>query len=222
MRRETLESASFAVLALSAMVATTAFVMRSGRQQHRPAAPLIMRVDNWRAYAVGHRSGPADAPVTIIEFSDFQCHFCRQFSLTLQKIRAAYPTKVTVIFRHYPLEAIHPYARAAAIAAECAAEQGRFTEYHDLLFALQDSIGQIAWDALARRAGVTSTDTFSSCLTSRRGNERVGNDVADGDKLGVQGTPTVLVNDRLMPGTPTAAMLDGLVKARLAGQIQMR
>ena len=103
---------------------------------------------------VGRALGPDTAPVVIVVFSDFQCPYCAKGQTTMDSLRRKYPTQVKFLYRHLPLETLHPLAWPAAAASECAADQGKFTAYHDLLFRLQDSLGRVTWPTLAERVGI--------------------------------------------------------------------
>lgn len=166
-------------------------------------------VENWdRIAAAGQRMGPAGAPVQIVEFSDFQCPYCATFAQTLRKARAKHPGKVTVLYRHYPIQEIHPYARTAALAAECAGEQGRFEAYHDRLFAGQDSIGTRAWERFAAEAGVADLDAFTRCVREERLLANVDRDARLAEEAGISLTPSIVINGTLIPGALSEAELD--------------
>lgn len=162
--------------------------------------------------SIGYSVGPADAPVTIVEFSDFECPYCARLLPTLERLRAEYTGKVRIIYRHYPLTSIHPYAWKAAEAALCAGEQGRFWELHDLMFADQDDLSVTAIKALVGLVGPMDTVAFDACLDSGRYSETVAADVRAGDALGVSGTPALFVNGRPLSGavpfTELAAVVD--------------
>jgi protein-disulfide isomerase len=138
--------------------------------------------------------GPANAAVTLVEFSDFECPFCNRFTDTLKKVREAFPERVRVVFRQFPLS-IHPHAQKAAEASLCAADQGRFWEMHDLLFAEQQAL---APQDLEEKAGRLSLDPegFASCLDSGRHHDEVEEDVKAGVAIGVTGTPALFINGR--------------------------
>lgn len=142
--------------------------------------------------------GPADAPVTIVEFSDFECPFCRRVQPTLARLRAAYPKGVRLVYRHFPL-ARHRAAPKAAEAAECAREQGRFWEMHDRLFANPDALGV---EDLKRHARAISLHdaAFDACLDSGRHDARWRRDLAEALTYGSSGTPLFFVNGRLIVG----------------------
>lgn len=142
--------------------------------------------------------GPADAPVTIIEFSDFQCPFCRQSVGVVKNVLTAYPKEVKLIFRNFPLENIHPQAREAAEAAECAAAQGRFWEYHDRLFAETDlSVANLK--TTAEKLGLNFPN-FEQCLSEQSFNTKIAGDLETGLNIGVRATPTFFINGRPLLG----------------------
>jgi protein-disulfide isomerase len=145
--------------------------------------------------------GRADAPVTFVEFSDYQCPFCQRFFATaLPAIKKEYVDtgKVRYVFRDFPIDKLHPEARKAAEAAHCAGEQGRFWAMHEVLFRNPRALAatQLAEHALA--AGVDRIK-LDECLASGRYAARVAQGVADGAAIGVQGTPTFVVG-RTMAG----------------------
>ncbi len=151
--------------------------------------------------------GRADAPVTIVEFSDYQCPFCQRFfAATFPALKTEYidAGKVRYVFRDFPLE-MHPQARKAAEAAHCAGEQGKYWEMHDALFQNQ---GALAPEQLAEHARTVGVDgaTFDACLASGRHAPRVERGLADGAAAGVQGTPGFVVGKTtagdVVEGTP--------------------
>ena len=152
-------------------------------------------------------SGPADAPVTIVEFSDFECPFCARLLPTLEQVKRQYAAAVRVVYRHYPLTGTHPNAWTAAEASLCAAEQGRFWDLHDLMFAEQDALAAADIKEKAARLDL-DTEAFNGCLDSGRHYEAVLADLRAGDAVGVSGTPALFVNGRHLGGAvpfPTLA-----------------
>jgi protein-disulfide isomerase len=153
--------------------------------------------------------GNKDAKVTLVEFSDFQCPFCKAyFDDTHAQIKEKYVDtgKVKFAFRHFPLTSIHPLAQKAAEASECASEQGKFWEYHDLLFIEQDSWSQLADEEgtnsfvdFAGQVGINSSQ-FSSCLESEKYKTRVEEDIAGATDAQVEATPTYIVNGTRVVG----------------------
>jgi protein-disulfide isomerase len=143
------------------------------------------------------RGNPA-AGVTIIEFSDFQCPFCARVNPTLAKIRETYGDKVRIIFKDFPLPN-HPQAPKAAEAAHCAAEQGKFWEMHDVMFANQRALEVPALKQSAAGLGL-DTAKFNRCLDSGQYASKVAAGASQGDKLGVNSTPTLYINGRPVIG----------------------
>ena len=143
--------------------------------------------------------GPADAPVTIIEFSDFQCPFCSRVIPTLERVEETYGDKVRLVFRQFPLRQLHPEAQKAAEASLCANDQEKFWEMHDAMFADQ---GGLAVDKLKEKAATLGLDVeaFSECLDSDRHADRVIADLQAGAALGVTGTPAIFINGRFLSG----------------------
>ena len=188
MQRNRIESISLAVIAICCLVVASLAAYR----QMKPASAIEAstspeRINDWQQYTVGgQRIGAVNGSIKIVEFIDFQCPFCRRLEETLNQIRTQYPSDVEIIYHHYPLESIHPHARAAAIASECAATKGKFHEYVDVLFAAPDSIGRVSWSEFARRIGLVDTVTFAQCLKSEQIANRVADDEALGRKLGVR------------------------------------
>lgn len=146
--------------------------------------------------------GDKNAPVVMIEFSDFQCPFCRRFfDQTLSQVKTDYidTGKVLFVYRDFPLDSLHPQATPAAEAAQCANEQGKFWEYHDNIFEEQNKQGsgtvQFSNDDLKEWAADLSLDTtqFNSCLDSGKYSSEVSSDFQDGVNVGVSGTPTIFI-----------------------------
>lgn len=165
----------------------------------------------------GHPShGPADAPVTIVEFSDFECPYCQAMLGTIKNVQETYGEKIRLVYRQFPLNSIHPNAQKAAEASLCASEQGRFWEMHDLMF--EDQSG-LSVEALTKKAESLDLDgpAFETCLTSNKYAEQVKQDVMDGTVVGVTGTPAVFVNGRPLIGNipydQLAEIIDDELKA---------
>jgi protein-disulfide isomerase len=150
------------------------------------------------------RIGDANAEVVVIEFSDFQCPFCRRFyTQTLSQLESEYINtgKVQFVYRDFPLDSIHPAARPAAIAAECAEEQGKWREYHNKIFDAQNEQGsgtiQFGVTELKQWAADVGLNTasFNSCLDSNKYDSEVSKDFQDGVNAGVSGTPTFYIGN---------------------------
>lgn len=163
---------------------------------NEPTAPIEASVDDDPVL------GKEDAPVTIVEFSDFQCPFCGRFEKdTFPKLKEEYidTGKVKLVFRDFPLTNIHPYAQKAAEASECADEQGKFWKYHDKLFENQDAL---TVDDLKKYADDLNLNNnkFEKCLDSDSMKEEVQKDTDDGINYGVAGTPAFFINGILLEG----------------------
>ena len=143
--------------------------------------------------------GRASAPVTLIEFSDFQCPFCQRVEPTLKKIRETYGDKLRIVWKDFPLTQIHPQAFKAGEAAHCAGDQGKYWEYHDRLFVNQQQLQPEDLKKHAAEIGLEAS-AFGTCLDSSKYGERVRNGVAEGTRLGVNSTPTIYVNGRMLSG----------------------
>jgi protein-disulfide isomerase len=163
---------------------------------------------------VGPERGPHDAVVTIVEFSDFECPFCGRFTPVLQRVLAAYPTQVRLIFRNFPLRSVHQNAEKAAEAAACAAVQGKFWEMHDVLFAEQNSLSLGALKEKAKRIGL-DTQAFDDCLDSGEGTRAVDQDGEAGVELGLSSTPTSFINGRYVNAALSFEELSALIDDEL-------
>jgi protein-disulfide isomerase len=161
--------------------------------------------------------GPEGAAVTIVEFSDFQCPYCqRAAEQMVPQILAQYGDRVRFVYRDFPLYQIHPQAVAASLAAECADDQGKFWEYHDLLFDNQSALDDASLKGYAAELGLDQA-TFDECYTSRQHLDEVQGDFDDGNAYGVSGTPTFFVNGlRIVGAVPFATMQQAIENALAA------
>ncbi len=157
--------------------------------------------------------GPADAPVTIVEFSEFQCPFCRRVLPTLREVEERYRGRIRLVFRHFPL-ARHKDAPKAAEAAECARDQGRFWEMHDRLFENAERLGVADLKRHARAVGLDGA-AFDGCLDSGRHEGRWRRDLADAESYGASGTPMFFVNGRLISGAQPFAVFARVIEEEL-------
>src|SRR5216684_3468132 len=148
--------------------------------------------------AKGPARGPEKAPVTVVEFSDFQCPFCSKAHDTVEQVMQTYPGKVRLVFRHFPLD-FHKNAAKAAEAAMCANEQGEFWEYHDVLFKNQQTLELAQLKDHAKEVGLDTT-TFATCVDSGKYKKSVDEDMAAGQKVGVSGTPAFFINGVFLNG----------------------
>ncbi len=162
----------------------------------------------------GFVKGPKDAPITIVEFSDFQCPFCRNVNTTLRQVMERYPGKVKLVFRDYPLVQLHPTAPKAHEAARCAASQGKFWEYHDVLF---EKSPRHSPDDLKRYAQELKLDAaaFAQCLDGGTQAAEVSKDLEEGGRLGVTGTPAFFINGRALEGAQPATAFQKIIDSEL-------
>lgn len=152
--------------------------------------------------------GPSNAPVTIVEFSDFQCPFCAQAEAPLRQLMADYAGKVRLVYRDLPLETIHAQAFQASLAANCANEQGKFWEMHALLFANQSALDKSNLERYALQLGLDSP-RFSTCLATAKYADEIRHDMTAAREYGVNSTPTFFVNGTRVVGIePLRATID--------------
>ncbi len=158
--------------------------------------------------------GNPNAPVTIIEFSDLQCPYCRVIQPTLKQLLSKYGDRVNLAFRDMPLDQLHPLARKAAEATRCAAEQGKYWEYHDLLF----SSGKLADKELAEQARSIGLDgsAFDACVAGGKFKQQIENDLQMGLKAGITGTPAFVINGTLITGSQPIEAFEKIIEAELA------
>ncbi|MFQ5415801.1 MAG: DsbA family protein [Myxococcota bacterium] len=155
----------------------------------------------------GPSKGPADATVTLVEFSDFQCPFCTRSLAVIEELLKRYPEDLRVVYRHLPLDNIHSYARAAAEASACAEDQNQFWPYHDLLFANSKTLAD---EDLKRFAAELELDmaAFESCYSEGRFKQKVEDDLQAAHAIGITGTPAFVVNGVIISGAkPVEAFL---------------
>jgi protein-disulfide isomerase len=146
--------------------------------------------------------GAADAPIVLLAFSDFQCPYCARFAMDiLPHLRRDYVDagKLRVIFRNLPLTGIHPFAKRAAIMAECARRQGKFWPVHDALFGRSGALGEGVFEAVTMDAGIRRRE-LESCMQSSSANESLERDVESARKMAVTGTPTVFLGRSIPEG----------------------
>ncbi len=159
--------------------------------------PVPALVEDWEQYGTGERLGPADARVTIVEFGDFLCPFCQQAATEVREIRRRWPNDVAVVYRHL---IVHPEARDASLAAECARSEGRFEMLHDALYLNPESIGVKPWGEWAIEAGVRDTVEFLSCMVDPATDSIIVRDSLAARALRIPATPTFLINNRQYVG----------------------
>lgn len=165
--------------------------------------------------------GPDDAKVKLVEFSDFQCPYCQMFQKTMDEVVKEYGDQVQFIFKNLPLESIHPRAKAAAMAAECANEQGKWLEYADKLFANQKVWGEakdnknfISYASQLR----LDVSKFTQCINEEKYKGKIESDLKEATDFGIGGTPALFINDKFKSGAVQAAELKALIEEQLTGE----
>jgi protein-disulfide isomerase len=167
----------------------------------------------------GHPSlGPDNAKLVIVEFSDFQCPFCRRFhNETYKALLDAYPGQIRFVYRNLPLTSIHPNAMPAAIASMCANDQNAYWDYHDKLFS-SETLDEATYIQYATDLGL-NVDTFKACLSSGSHDADIQKDMDFALGLGVQSTPTFFVNGLAIVGAQPLVNFKQIIDKELAGEI---
>lgn len=195
--------------AVQAAAATPTPTVRPTLGQQTPPAIVDVSADDDPAW------GPADAKVTVIEFSDFQCPYCRRFhDETLPQLRQMYGDRIRFVYRDLPLTSLHAFAQGAAEAAECADEQGKFWEYHDLLFQNQTALQPADLKAYAARLGLNQS-AFDACVDSHKYADEVNADVQAASDAAITGTPTFFINGRRLVGAQPLSAFQQAIDAAL-------
>lgn len=186
-----------------------------GAQTAQSGVSRPERVADWTSVVSGGRlMGDSGAKVLIVEFMDFECPACRAFVTSERAmVRSVFGPDVAFIHRHFPLTTIHRLAMPLAVASECAADQGRFNEFHDAVFAQADSLGLKTIEAFARDAGVSDLAEFKDCTKSGGKESLVAKDMAEGRRIGVIGTPTIIVNGMKLAHRDSATIVDEIRSA---------
>lgn len=165
--------------------------------------------------AGGHPTlGPKDAPVTVIEFGDFQCPFCKRSEDAVKAIREKYGDRIKLVYMDFPLS-FHPHAMPAANAARCAEAQGKFWQYHDALFADQSKLEPNDLKAAAKTLGL-DTAKFNACFDKNEYDQAIQKDLEEGHRLNVNGTPTFFINGRELVGAQPAESFVSIIDQELA------
>jgi protein-disulfide isomerase len=162
--------------------------------------------------------GPDDAPITIVEFSDFECPFCRRFQQeTYKPLLDSYPGKIRMVYRNLPLTSIHPDAFPSAVAAACAFDQDAFWPYHDKLFS-SEQLGEEVYLQYASDLNLDLT-AFQECIDSDRHNDAINADADFAIKLGINSTPTFFINGLAVVGAQPLDVFKQVIDKELAGEI---
>lgn len=208
------------VLAGCALTLTAMVLARevTGRDGERATLRQDRLVPDWPSLVQDGRASADSAEVTLLVFGDFECPACRRFHIEAhQPALVKFGKRLRWVFRHYPL-AYHRFAVPAAIAAECAAEAGKFFEMVDALYQAQDSLGLKSFDLIAREAGVSDIVAFVECRTRQHGMERVTADLATAKALALGGTPAIAIGGVMLGDVPDGARLAELIAREGSGR----
>lgn len=156
--------------------------------------------------------GNKDAPLTIVEFADFGCPYSRTASFILRTLATNYPNQLYYIYRDFPLIEIHPLAQKASEASACAHEQGKFWEFHDKLYQNQTSLDEGSFEKFAQQLNL-DVPAFQECFASQKYTKQVEQDLEDGLRAGVRGTPTFFLNGNRIPGVIPQTVLESVIQS---------
>lgn len=181
--------------------------------QSAPRDMGVVAVKSWKdAFPIGVRSGPLDAPVTVVELSDFECPGCKAFHRVLRSVLTAYPRDIADVYVYQPLSQ-HRFALGAARGAECATRTGKFWQWANVIYDKQDSLGLKSWGGYAKEAGIADTTAMIHCANNPAPVARIRDGLALGARLHIQSTPTIIVNGYLMDSAPDSAELAAMIAA---------
>jgi len=205
------ESARFITFVVGALIAVSFYAPAIGASKRLSIEETLAALGKEPAL------GSMNAPVTIVEFADFQCSFCRKFwADTLPKLKESYlkQGQVRIVYRHFAI--LGKFSVQSAMAADCAGEQGKFWEYHDELFANQAGLAftQSKLEQYARELRLEAAN-FKRCLTSEKYRKKVEGETAVAASLGARGTPTFFVNKRLLVGAQPFEVFQTVIQEEL-------
>ncbi len=197
----------------------TATAPSSGQVAEAPAATSQPQYRRYDIPTDGYPSlGPNDAEIVVVEFSDFQCPYCRKFhDETYQSLLDAYPGEIRFVYRNLPLTSIHPSAMPAAIASLCANDQDAYWDYHEKLFS-SETLDETTYIQYATDLGL-NVDTFTACLSSGSHDAFIKEDMDFAINLGIQSTPTFFINGLAIVGAQPLANFQQIIEKELAGEI---
>jgi protein-disulfide isomerase len=188
--------------------------VRAQKETAAPPVALALAAAAPGLYDGRIRTGavPTRSKVLVVEFADFQCPFCARAAERLAALEAEWPDALTVIHRHFPLTERHPHAWTAAIASECAHQQGRIVEFRKVAFSRQAEIGIREWEWFAQEAGVDDLSAFNECMKDDGPADAVREDVQLGNTIGVPATPAFVVRDKMYIGQAALDVVERLLR----------
>ena len=194
---------------LSLLISILSIAPKAYSQQGEPLKTISKK--KWATLLHGgHTIGAKNSPVTLVEFSDFQCPYCGMFEKVLEKYRHDHPGQVRLIMYNYPLRQ-HPQAATAAEAAECVAKMGNYARYHNLLFKNQDKFASQPFDSLARLAGVKDTTALHACMKDTSTIRAIMHQINLGNSVDLYQTPTIIINRAYYSGSLSYKELEAAV-----------
>ena len=198
----------------------------SPQTANQPSGPVVQapvtEQPEFRRYEIptenAYALGPEDAPITVVEFSDYQCPYCRRWHAEVyEPLLAAYPGKIRFVYRHLPLDSIHPDATSAAEAAMCAGEQDAYWQFHEKLFS-SEALGNEIYVQYAEQLGL-NMQTFEACVSQRKYRQAVEADTSFALDLGIRSTPTFFINGLAIVGAQPLDVFKQVIDRELAGEI---
>ncbi len=198
------------IYGISALAPTTRRTPVDGYDRYQNEKPTAPTVD-----FANPSVGPADAPLTMVIYSDYLCTACGTMQASLVQVLPKFPDEIRLVWKDLPNAALHPGSADAAVAARCADEQDAFWAYHDLLFARQNDVKSGDFVVLAEEAGIDVTE-FNECLTDNRTLPLVERDVDEAVALGIDATPYSFIGDRRISGAMTPIQLEATIRTALA------
>jgi protein-disulfide isomerase len=183
------------------------------------AESALTDVKDWPDYVRGHDAAIGDpaAKIVVIEFTDFQCPYCKQFEKTTRsQLLSKYGDQVRLILKHYPLERIHPDAKNAAVAAQCAQREGKFWQIKDAFFGRSRLSAEFL---IAAGMNLGLGERYANCVTNQETLADIEEDIEDGMKIGIQGTPTFLINGKVAVGALSLARFESIIGAMVTSRV---
>jgi protein-disulfide isomerase len=194
----------------------------SAANNNRPAAgaPTQQAARRYDIPTAGfYSTGPADAPITLVEFSDYQCPYCQRWhDQVYDSLMAAYPGQIRLVYRNLPLTQLHPQAMNAAESSLCAGEQNAYWQYHEKLFENSQLLSDSLYASLAAELGLDAA-AFNDCMTEHKYKSQIEADMQFAIDLGVQSTPTFFINGLAVVGAQPLSAFQQVIDDELAGKI---
>lgn len=217
-QRSVLEKVTNIALLVATVAASIWLVQRQLSVRASVASKESVFLKDWKTFIpIGNQFGPPNAAIQIVELADFECPACGEFHRTLNTLRKTYRDSISITFVNFPL-GYHRFAMPAAIAAACAANQGRFEQMFDALYDHQDSLGLKSFHSFAHDAGVTDSVAFATCVGKSDTAQSIRDGLALGRTIKLTGTPTIVLNGWKLGSTPTPEMLESMIPRVLKGQ----